>query len=209
MDQGALKRPELTASPKDYFLEALEQAFQHLKIEADPLSKAYLVELLQYYIAAKNLFTVDEETGRYKRETLAELYLKSQNLPTTQKMELLKKLGDTSLYISGFFGDSLNRKVVDIDYYADMGGVAYGNLSKITADQKLSQVYGDFSHRFLSFVDALTFVSQQASLQSNGDLLRLYDRYVSTGSRLAEEQLREKGMLNAGTDLAKIKSNKQ
>lgn len=207
MGQGAHKRPELTASSKDYFGEALDCAFQHLKMPASPLSKSYLVDLLQFYMFSSNLFSLDEETGRYKRETLAELYLKSQNLPTTQKMELLKKLGDTSLYISGFFGDSLNRKMVDIDYYAEMGGVAYGNLSQIASDEKLSLVYTDLSRRFLGFVDALTLVSQTASLQSNGDLLRLYDRYVSTGSRLAEEQLREKGMLNA--DLPKIKTNKQ
>lgn len=204
---AAVKKPELTASPKDYFLEVLETAFQHLKMDASHLSKSYLVELLQFYMLAKNLFSLDEETGRYKRETLAELYLRAQNQPVTQKIELLKKLGDTSLYISGFFGDSLNRKVVDIDYYAEMGGTAYDSLSKITADEKLSQVYSDFSHRFLGFVDALTFISQHSALQSNGDLLRLYDRYISTGSRLAEEQLREKGMLNP--DLAKIKVNKQ
>jgi hypothetical protein len=204
MGEGAVKkRPDLTASPQDYFLEVLEHAFQHLKLEASPLSKTYLVGLLQFYMFAKNLFTVDEKTGRYKRETLAELYLKSQNLPPTQKMELLKKLGDTSLYISGFFGDSLNRKVVDIDYYAEMGGTAYDSLARITGEI----VYKDLSQRFLGFVDALTYVSQQASLQSNGDLLRLYDRYVSTGSKLAEEQLREKGMLHS--DLNKIKRNKQ
>lgn len=204
---AAVKKPELTASPKDYFLEVLENAFQHLKMDASHLSKSYLVELLQFYILAKNLFSFDEETGRYKRDTLAELYLRAQNLPPTQKIEQLKKLGDTSLYISGFFGDSLNRKVVDIDYYAEMGGTAYDNLSRITSDEKLSEVYSDFSQRFLGFVDALTLVSQKSSLQSNGDLLRLYDRYVSTGSRLAEEQLREKGMLNA--ELPKIKANKQ
>jgi hypothetical protein len=206
MGEGA-KRPAITASPKDYFFEELEHAFQHLKIPASPLSKTYLVDLLQFYMLSKNLFSVDEETGRNKRETLAELYLRSQNLPSTQKMELLKKLGDTSLYISGFFGDSLNRKVVDLDYYAEMGCAAYNSLAKITADETLSVIYSDFSSRFLKFVDALTYVSQKSSLQSNGDLLRLYDRYVSTGSRLAEEQLREKGMLNA--ELGKIKANKQ
>lgn len=207
MSQGALKRPEFNASSKDYFLEAIENAFQHLKIEASLLSKSYLVELLHFYMLAKNLFDVDEETGRSKRETLAETYLRAQQMPPAQKREHLKKLGDTSLYISGFFGDSLNRKLVDIDYYAEMGGAAYGSLSSITPDEGLSTVYSDFARRFLEFVDALTFISQETLIQSNEDLLRLYDRYVSTGSRLAEEQLRKKGVLNA--DLGKIKGNKQ
>lgn len=207
MGLGALKRPDISASPKDFFLEALENAFQHLKIEASLLSKNYLVDLLQFYMVAKNLFDVDGETGRARRDTLAETYLRAQNLPASQKREVLKKLGDTSLYISGFFGDSLNRKIVDIDYYAEMGGAAYSSLSNLTTDEQLSSVYSDFAKRFLNFVDALTFMSQQSLVQSNEDLLRLYDRYVSTGSRLAEERLREKGVFHA--ELGKIKGNKQ
>lgn len=207
MSQKTDKRPELTLSPREFFNEGLDKAFQHLKLAASPLSKTYLIDLLQFYMLAQNLFPIDEETGRHKRETLAELYLRSQNVPTIQKMEMLKKLGDTSLYISGFFGDSLNRKVVDIDYYAEMGGAAYASLSRITQEENLSVVYSDFSTRFLDFVDALTFMSQQSLVQSDGDLLRLYDRYVSTGSRLAEEQLLQKGVLHA--ELGRAKSNKQ
>lgn len=206
MSQAAIKKTQITMSQGDYFVEELENAFQHLKIEASPLSKKYLVELLEFYMFANNLFKVDE-SGRRQRETLAELYLKAQNSPVAQKIDLLKKLGDTSLYISGFFGDSLHRKVVDIDYYVDMGGTAYHALAVITNDEHLSGVYSDFSRRFLNFVDALTFMSQQSQVQTNGDLLRLYDRYVATGSRLAEEQLREKGVLNA--QLARVKGNKQ
>jgi hypothetical protein len=208
MGQGALKKkPALLASPKDFFGEGLDQALSHLKMTASPLSKTYLVDLLQYYMLAANLFPVNEETGRHERETLAETYLKSQTLPLSQKIEVLRKLGDTSLYISGFFGDSLNRKIVDIDYYAEMGGTAYATLARITSDEKLSTVYSDFSHRFLNFVDALTFMSQQSLVQSDEDLLRLYDRYVSTGSRIAEEQLLKKGVLFA--ELGRIKNNKQ
>ena len=208
MAEKALKKPSpFMTSPKDFFGESLDEAFQHLKMTASPLSKTYLVDLLQFYMVATNLFPVDEETGRHKRETLAEAYLKSQTLPTGQKIEVLRKLGDTSLYISGYFGDSLNRKLVDIDYYAEMGGAAYATLARITADEKLSAVYTDFSHRFLNFVDALTFMSQQAMVQSDEDILRLYDRYVSTGSRIAEEQLLKKGVLHA--ELGRIKNNKQ
>jgi hypothetical protein len=207
MSQNAAKRPEISLSPEDYFLESLDTALKRLNIEASPLSKTYIVGVLHFYMFSQNLFPVDEETGRSKRETLAELYLKAQNLPLAQKADHLKKLGDTSLYISGFFGDSLNRKVVDIDYYAEMGGRAYGSLSHLTTDEELSEVYSDFASRFLDFVDALTFMSQQSLVQSNEDLLRLYDRYVSTGSRLAEEQLLAKGVLHA--ELGRVKGNKQ
>ena len=37
----------------------------------------------------------------------------------------LKQIGDVSLFVSGFFSDSLRRKLVDVDYYVSIGGVAY------------------------------------------------------------------------------------
>ena len=194
----------LNESPREFFLNRVEEAMQRLKVKALPLSQNYLVDLLQHYMFSHNLFPMDEESGKAKRETLAEMYLKAQNSPTPLRLELLKKLGDSSLYVSGFFGDSLNRKVVDIDYYMDMGGVAYGALSHASSDENIGQVYGEFSSRFAAFVDVLTFISQESLVQTNGDLLRLYDRYISTGSRLAEEQLLERGLLNADLGKAKI-----
>ncbi|MGZ3723250.1 MAG: hypothetical protein ACXVA9_09985 [Bdellovibrionales bacterium] len=206
MSQESQAPKIIVESPRDFFVDRVETALQRLKFAPLPLSRRYLVDLLQHFMFSSNLFEHDEESGRARRETLAELYLKAQNSPAPVRTDLLKKLGDSSLYISGFFGDSLTRKIVDIDYYVDMGGVAYGALSTSAPDENLSQVYGEFSSRFGEFVDVLTFISQESLIQSNGDLLRLYDRYMSTGSRLAEGQLVEKGLLNP--ELKKAKINK-
>lgn len=194
----------LTASPREFFLNRVEEAMQRLKIKALPHSQTYLVDLLAHYMFSHNLFPIDEESGRTKRETLAETYLKAQNSPAPVRIEMLKRLGDRSLYLSGFFGDSLSRKIVDIDYYMNMGGVAYGTLAHEASDEIIGQVYGEFSNRFAAFVDVLTYISQESLVQSNEDLLRLYDRYMNTGSKLAEEQLMEKGLLNAELGKAKI-----
>lgn len=197
----------LLGSPREFFYERVDGALSHLKVSTFPLAKSYLVDLLEHYMFANNLFPVDDETGRRRQETLAEIFLKAHSSATPVKIDLLKKLGDSSLYISGFFGDSLSRKVVDLDYYVDMGGTAYASLASCSSDEFSSQVYGEFSKRFSTFVDVLTFISQEALVQSNGDLLRLYNRYLATGSRLAEGQLLEKGLLNP--DLAKVKGTKQ
>ena len=119
------------------------------------------------------------------------MYLKAGQAVPKVRVDLLKRLGDTSLYISGFFGDSLKKKIVDIDYYAQMGGVAYAALADEESANIYSPVYKDFSRRFLEYVDVLTYISQQSFVQSDEDLLRLYDRYMATGSKLAEEQLVE------------------
>jgi len=185
----------ILTSPENYFLDVVGEAFVHRNIETYPQVTEYLANLLEFYVPTDNLFDIDEDTGKKSRETLAEMYLRAINSENNIKIELLKKLGDVSLYISGFFGDSLKRKIVDVDYYVGIGCSAYGSLAAKSTEDLSAKVYSEFSVRFMDFVDVLTFISQRVKIQSDEDLLRLYDRYVSTGSELAKEQLLENGVL--------------
>lgn len=194
---------KILASPKEFFISAVDQALESRKLKALPLAKSYLVNLLEHYVIADNLYETAEESGRRSNGTLAEMYLKAGQSEPSVRIDILKRLGDTSLYISGFFGDSLKKKIVDIDYYAQMGGAAYGSLAEEGSQNIYSPVFKDFSRRFLDYVDVLTYISQKSLIHSDEDLLRLYDRYMATGSKLAEEQLMEKGMLNAETKKTK------
>lgn len=189
----------LLETPHEFFAAQVDDALKRVGLKPLPLSRAYLVELLEHYVVSSNLFDP-------RRDTLAEIYLRAHNSAPPVRQDLLKKLGDRSLYISGFFGDSLSRKVVDIDYYVDMGGAAYGTLAADAADEHLAQVYGEYAARFTEFVDVLTYISQGTMVQTDGDLLKLYGRYLATGSKLAEDQLVKKGLL--GADLQKSKITK-
>ena len=194
-----MRQPLRLETPEAFFVEQVDGALKRVGFTPSPRSRTYLLDLLQYYMLTSNLF--EPQT-----DTLAEVFLKAQSAPSPIKQELLKKLGDRSLYISGFFGDSLARKVVDIDYYVGMGGAAYGTLATAAADDQQGRVYAEFSAHFTEFVDVLTCISQETLIQTNNDLLKLYDRYLATGSKLAEEQLVEKGLLAA--DLQKSKTTK-
>src|SRR5687767_1226206 len=104
------QKATLFLGTEEFFKEAVENALNQRKVKATPLAEHYLVHLLNHYLTADRLFDEDSQNGLRQRETLAEMFLKAANSPPGVKVELLKKLGDSSLYISGFFGDSLNRK---------------------------------------------------------------------------------------------------
>jgi Mor family transcriptional regulator len=183
------KSPEdigLVVDPRSYFNEIVADALSKRKVHSPPLVTSYLVQLLETNVTTDKL---------HLKGTMAEFFLKSFNAEKTARIELLKKLGDTSLYISGFFGDSLRRKIVDIDYYADIGGMAYANLASQVNNDMQAEVFREFSQRFLSYVDVLTYISQTTMVQTNQDILRLYERYIATGSELAKDQLAEKGIV--------------
>ncbi|HWU44788.1 MAG TPA: hypothetical protein VN132_15155, partial [Bdellovibrio sp.] len=144
------------------------------------------------------------ESGQKNPQTLAEMFLTAQNAESPIKVELLRKLGDRTLYISGFFGDSLQRKIVDIDYYAEIGGAAYASLAGCTREDTMVHVYSTFSKRFLDFVDVLTYISHNSFVKSDQSILRLYDRYMRTGSELAREKLEEMGVLPLPAEQVKL-----
>jgi hypothetical protein len=186
----------ILASPREFFNEAVETGFAKRNIKEEPAVRDYLVGLLEHYLDVRNLYA--------QPDTLAETYFLATNSPPPERVELLKKLGDKSLYISGFFGDSLSRKLVDLDYYAGMGGAAYATLADCVREDAVAQVYRVFSQRFFDFVDVLTYISQQSSIHTDEGLLRLYDRYMRTGSEMAKEKLIELGVLTLPADQAKL-----
>ncbi len=200
-----MEKTEFFVTPRAFFAEMVEQGFNKRKIKTHPSVKFYLVQVLEYYLDAKNLFEDQafEISGR-KYDTLAEQFLLATQSPALEKQGMLKKLGDKSLYISGFFGDSLSRKIVDIDYYANMGGAAYASLADCVQEDTSAAVYRIFSRQFLDFVEVLTYISHESMIQTDQSLLRLYDRYLRTGSASAQEKLVQMGILPLPADQMKL-----
>lgn len=187
---------DIIQSPKEFFTSIVDEAAQGRSMQTLPMSRSYIAELMYNYVWVTNLFE-EQDDGKLAQKTLAEQYLTANQSPSPIREKMLKRLADSSLYISGFFGDSLKRKVVDIDYYIDMGCTAYDSLARQIEEEMVAQVYKEISGRFLEFVDLLTVISQKIMTQSDLDLLRLYDRYVLTGSSLAKEQLMAHGLINS------------
>lgn len=189
-------------TPQEFFSERIDLVFSERKVRAPLGVRRYLVELLGHYLDAKNLFDSggQDEGGNRKPLTLAEKYLLAHQSEVSRKVGLLKNLGDEALYVSGFFSDSLQRKLVDIEYYAEIGGAAYGSLAQCLREDHQVEVYQTFSQRFMEFVDVLSVFSRDSQIQSNQNILRMYERYIRTGSELDREKLVEMGLLNASSE---------
>jgi hypothetical protein len=109
-----------------------------------------------------------------------------------RKRESLRQIGDVSLFISGFFSDSLHRKLVDVDYYVSIGGCAYNALSRVETDT-FSSVFAELGEKFVGFVDVLSEVSERTSCSSNADLLRLYEKWLKRAAAVAAAPGRARG----------------
>ena len=172
-------------SAVEYFKKLVDGALAHQRIAAGELTSFYVVNLLTGFL---------QRPAEEDDAPLAFRLAEALDAAGMRQRANLKQIGDLSLFISGFFADSLNRKLVDVDYYVSIGGTAYTALSRYETDA-FSPVFAELADNFVRFVDVLSEVSERASLGSNGDLLRLYERWLRTGSRRSGQLLAERGVV--------------
>ncbi|MBI2026327.1 MAG: hypothetical protein HYS98_00705 [Deltaproteobacteria bacterium] len=176
-----MKDIQILKKPEYFFKEVLEKALRNQNVEASPEAAFYLVNLLSEFIQTEKLFDTQKE-GLRSCEPLALKYSKALQEDRVQKIKLLKETGDLSLYVSGFFGESLNRSLVDITYYISMGETAYSNLSELIQEKVFREVFAELSGNFVKFVDILAEISHHSLGHSQKSLLSLYEQWIKTRS---------------------------
>lgn len=187
---------DIIIDSNQYFNAVVEEAFNERRMKPYPYIKSYLVDVLKFYLNIENLYDQEDASGRKTRKTMAEMYLGASRLAGKDRAEGLKRVGDSSLYISGFFSDSFQRKIIDVDYYVDMGRMAFDSLAKNVEEDTFSRLYKDLSQQFLNLVDVLAVISKRAKIMDEENVLRMMDLYSKTGSHLMGETLAEKGYFN-------------
>lgn len=189
------KELSVVREPVEFFKQEITRASGNQKITIDPNTQYYLCNLLTQFMITENLFTIDEK-GKWREEVLALLLHKALAAASMAvKQKDLRRLGDVSLYTAGFFGDSLSRKLVDIDYYIGMGRNAYGSLAQSQLDLGFRSVFLELAKRFHKFVDVFTEISYSSHLSDAKNILRLYDVWLKTKSVHAERTLKQAGLI--------------
>ena len=186
------------ASIPEFFKNQIEEAQRRQRLELLETTQFYLVNLLSEFLHAKKLY--ENMDGKTVDQPLAIIYGQALEAPTeAKKLALLRKIGDRSLYVSGFFSDSFKRKPIDIDYYISMGESAYGSVSDLAKDRateaKFSEVFTELASKFKSLVDVIGEISESSRITSDKDLLRLYERWIHTKSKRLSNVLRKKGII--------------
>ena len=188
-------------SLKAFFHQELHEAADAQKLDADDAIIAYLAHLLTDYARSDRLF--DRTEQGIVRRPLVDIFKQASEAETAGERELaLQRLGDLALFVSGILPHSLQRSLVDVDYYIAMGASAYGCLSDSTGPgarvRALRSVFARLSSRFVDFVDLLAETIEQGRATRQPDLLRLHDLWHKTGSRRLGRLLLEYGVMPQG-----------
>lgn len=198
MAECATERLIVDVNVSEYFRKCVAMAVVNQSMDTTEDTLFYVVNLLTRF-SNSNTFFQEENEG--PRETpLAKLYARAVEMQSEfERRQAMQRLGDVALFVSGLFSDSLQKRLVDVDYYIGMGGAAYAYLSESFGrrerEDSYSEVFSELAAKFTAFVDILAEVSEQSALNSNSGLLRIYELWLKTGSKRAEKKLRDSGIV--------------
>jgi len=187
----------LSPNLSEFFREEVTEARESLGVDLSELAEFYLVNLLCD-------FSRKDTAPATTNEPLALLYKKALDSSVVERVRILKNLGDTALYVSGFFAEFIERSLVDLDYYIAMGGNAYGNVSELVGSrpqgESHAELFEQLSRRFAVLVGLLNEIADRSREvgETSEEMLRLYDRWIRTGSQRIQKLLVERGLMPHG-----------
>ena len=174
----------------EFFRTQVGKAIEHQRLETSAFAASYLVDLLGRCLRTDALPA--PEPG-FDEVPLALLYLRALQSAPHERARRLRETGDTALFVSGFFADSLGDRDGDLRYYRRLGGNAYARLGR---ERRWAggDVFSELAARFPVYADVLSEVSESSGLATAPSLLRLYERWSQTRSARAARLLQEHGI---------------
>ena len=182
---------------REFFHDSVQTALRKQHVAVDDHTEHYVVNVLTMFARSEELYESTPEGIRLK--PLARMLADACAAPSSQQRdETLRRLGDVSLFVAGFFAQSFARKLIDIDYHIAMGGRAYGtladNLRGSIRGQAFAAVFLELAQKFQRLVDVLNEVAEMAYTHTDKDILRLYEIWMKTGSPRAFAILQRLGV---------------
>ena len=165
-----------------YFEGVIEDALETRGVDASQSATRYLVGVLaEPHIEPRPLAL-----------SLQEALVTNE---PAERFERLRLLGDAVLYASGFFADHFAARGLENRYVFSIGAKAYGSAgAMLHGDQ--TGLFDELALRFEEFAAVLNVVAERTLAQQPGakNLLKLYERWLKTGSETISEELAHHGI---------------
>jgi hypothetical protein len=177
---------------RDFFREHVTEALKSLAVRAEEATEHYLVNLLAGFAVSDRI--------QEMCTPFVELFARAVAVTGAERLYRMRNLGDSALFVSGFLPDSCDRRGVTQPYVYAIGSRAYGEVGRAgrTAppsdgpDQ--SQVFVELAERFSAFARVLDEVREQTAMCTDGEILRIYERWSTTRSPELFRRLNRRGV---------------
>ena len=186
----------LERSVGGFFHEVVNEALRTRQLDVTEQATSYVVGLLTEFAHPDP--TRHDTFGR----PLAFLLDEALRTSGAERFQRLRALGDGVLYLTGFFGDHIETRGVDVGYVTNVGATAYRGaasmLRRPEADRSNENVFSELSVKFEDFVEVLAIVAETTlAQQAKGErgILKLYERWLRSGSATLAKELGARGIV--------------
>lgn len=195
MSERMRSRLDLSGNLEGFFHDVVDDAMRQKQVAATEPAELYLVSLLADYARP------DARSNETLERPLTLLLDEALNAPAQERFERLRVLGDGVLYVSGFFAQHLETRGVEVRYVTSLGARAYdsaGRMLRGAANDNAPDLFFELAENFAQFAKLLNAVAEKLSLASAPSslgLLKLYERWLKTGSEELGSELLQRGLV--------------
>lgn len=176
-----------------YFQEAISTAIEQSRSSLSEEAQAYLVYLLTDFARSERVYS---GVNSGEQPILVLLLERALEAPVNEANRIFKQIGDSTLYLTGFFGEKTHAKGLNTSYYVSMGEDAYCRLARNT---RIS-VYEELADTFERLVFLLRQVSLYERKASSEEILSWIEHYQRSKSPELQTLLVKHGVLLKNDD---------
>lgn len=179
---------ETCADLGDYFRSVLRAAMRRQRVSAAPETADYVAGVMVTYAARPAAEFLDKPIVMILEDALAK--------PEGARCLALQGVGDGALYLSGLFGEHVERAQGSTSFYVQAGSFAYREAAALARGEEGSAPVAlvELGAQFPRFVDVLAEVAESQALGSvTRSIVQLYDRWKNADSQRAVEEMARRG----------------
>lgn len=158
----------LETSLQTFFFDQLLEINQKFQAPLPNETIFYSSLVMDKFGLSKEYFEFKD--GKVKEKTLGLKLLESTQLTRKEQQRSLKDIGDTALFLCGYFSDSVNEKFNNLRYYRDIGQMAYRRLdSFVPSFYDVDSFYTQLSKQFESLANLMRIAQRENHDCANTD----------------------------------------
>lgn len=190
------KKIIIAANLQAYFFEGLTELNQKSLCPVPDPVIYYSSEVLDKFSLSQHYFEVSE--GKVREKILGTKLLEATQLGREEQKKMYKEVADMSLLVCGYFAESVSKKkLVDTQYYAQLGKMAYGQLDSVVPSfLDIPGFYEMLASCFESLTLLMSLLANKNRGHADGHLL--FDRILNEDA-ISDKELLMSGVLPALT----------
>src|SRR3989344_8830116 len=148
----------LSTNLKGFFFDGLSELNKKSLCPIPESVIYYSSDVLDKFALSEDFFEVSD--GKVREKILGMKLLEATQFTREEQKRVYKEVGDMSLLVCGYFSESVNKKIVDTQYYSQLGRMAYSHLNNVIPSfLDIPSFYGMVATCFESLTTLMTIMA--------------------------------------------------